>query len=61
MLTSPFSNGTIFENDVSHITELSDDIGFMLSLPKYDSQSLFNTYRFKTQLGTFTKTLLLTQ
>lgn len=40
MLTSPFSNGTIFENDVSQITESSDDMRLTLSFPKYDSQSL---------------------
>lgn len=39
-LTSPFSNGTIFETDVSQITESSEEMGLMLSLPKYDSQSL---------------------
>jgi hypothetical protein len=36
---SPFSNGTIFETDVSQITESSDEMGLMLSFPKYDSQS----------------------
>lgn len=59
MLTSPFSNGTIFENDVSQITESSDDIGSMLSFPKYNSQSLLTNVWSKFR---FSKTaLLLTQ
>lgn len=59
MLTSPFSNGTIFENDVSQMTESSDEIGSMLSFPKYNSQSLSTNLSSKIE---FSKTnLLLTQ